>query len=175
MRKLTITSVAVGAALLSAAPFSLRFSPENSVSLAIDTVQRGDWSSAHAVEHCGRSSPSHAARVLRLRWRLYPYRSYGYGCGSYSAYQSNTYGYHPYRVTGSWNSYSSTWYSPYRANGGYSSPAYNPWSAYGSTAYSPFPWGGYSSAAYNPYWPSYLRYRGDGVLRALERNRFKLK
>jgi hypothetical protein len=151
MRKLTITSVAVGAALLSAAPFSLRFSPENSVSLAIDT--------ANAV--IGRPlTPLSIAGVHRRAMRrgsygygggYYPYRSYGYGYESYSAYQSNTYGYHSYRITGSWNSYSSTWYSPYRANGGYSSPAYNPWSAYGSTAYSPFPWGGYSSAAYNPY------------------------
>ena len=151
MSKLTITSAVVGAALLTVAPFSLRFSPENSVSLAMD--------SANAV--IGRPlTPLSIAGVHRRAMRraayaygggYYPYRSYGYGYGSYSAYQSNTYGYHPYRITGSWNSYSSTWYSPYWANGGYSSPAYNPWSAYGSTAYSPFPWGGYSSAAYNPY------------------------
>ena len=95
MRKLTITSVAVGAALLSAAPFSLRFSPENSVSLAIDT--------ANAV--IGRPlTPLSIAGVHRRAMRrgsygygggYYPYRSYGYGYGSYSAYQSNTYGYHP--------------------------------------------------------------------------------
>jgi hypothetical protein len=151
MSKLTITSVVVGAALLSAVPFLLRFSPENGVSLAMDT--------ANAV--IGRPlTPLSIAGVHRRAMRrgsygygggYYPHRSHGYGYGSYSAYQSNAYGYYPYRITGSWNSYSSTWYSPYRANGGYSSPAYNPWSAYGSTAYSPFPLGGYSSAAYNPY------------------------
>jgi hypothetical protein len=111
MSRLTITSVVVGAALLSAVPFSLRFSPENSVSLAMDA--------ANAV--IGRPlTPLSIAGLHRRAMRrgsygygggYYPYRSYGYGYGSYSAYQSNTYGYHPYRITGSWNSYSSTWYS----------------------------------------------------------------
>ena len=151
MSKLTLTSVAVGAALLSAAPFSLRFSPENSVSLAMDT--------ANAV--IGRSlTPLSIAGVHRRAMRrasyacgggYYPYRSYGYRYGSYDAYQSNAFGYYPYQAIGSWNSYSSTWYSPYRSNGGYSSPAYSPWSAYGSAAYTPFQWGDFSSAAYNPY------------------------
>ena len=79
----------------------------------------------------------------------YPYRSHGYG--QYDACRLHAYGYYSYQPVGSWNSSSSTWYSPFRRNGGYSSPAYSPWSAYCSEAYSPFPWGGYSSAAYNPY------------------------
>ena len=151
MSKLTMISVAAGAALLSAAPFSLRFSPENGVLLAMDT--------ANAV--LGRPlTPLSIAGVHRRAMRrasyaygggYYPYRSYGYGYGSYSAYRSNAYGYYAYQAIGAWNSYSSTWYSPYQSNGGYSSPAYSPWNAYGSEAYSPFSWGGYSSAAYNPY------------------------
>jgi len=151
MSKVTMISVAAGAALLSAAPFSLRFSPENGVLLAMDT--------ANAV--LGRPlTPLSIAGVHRRAMRrasyaygggYYRYRPYGHGYGSYSAYRTNAYGYYPYQAIGAWNSYSSTWYSPYQSNGGYSSPAYSPWNAYGSEAYSPFQWGGYSSAAYNPY------------------------
>ena len=151
MSRLTITSVVVGAALLSAVPFSLRFSPENSVSLAMDAANAVIVRPLTPLSIAGLHRRAMRRGSYGYGGGYYPYRAYGYRYGSYSAYQSNTYGYHPYRITGSWNSYSSTWYSPYRANGGYSSPAYNPWSAYGSTAYSPFQWGGYSSAVYNLY------------------------
>ena len=111
MSKVTMISVAAGAALLSAAPFSLRFSPENGVLLAMDT--------ANAV--LGRPlTPLSIAGVHRRAMRrasyaygggYYRYRPYGHGYGSYSAYRTNAYGYYPYQAIGAWNSYSSTWYS----------------------------------------------------------------
>jgi hypothetical protein len=144
MSKLAVTCVVVGAALLSAAPFSLRFSPANSVSIALDT--------ANAVI-CRSLTPLSIAGVHRKAMRraycanaggCYPYRSYGYGCGRYNAYRLNAHGYYSYQPVGSWNSYSSTWYSPFRRNGGYSSAAYNPyqWNGHDFSAYNPFQWGG---------------------------------
>lgn len=144
MSKLAVTCVVVGAALLSAAPFSLRFSPANSVSLALDT--------ANAVI-CRPLTPLSVAGVHRKAMRraycanaggYYPHRSYGYGYGQCNAYRLNAYGCYSYQPVGSWNSYSSTWYSPFRRNGGYSSPAYNPyqWNGHDLSAYNPFQWGG---------------------------------
>jgi hypothetical protein len=142
MSKLAVTCVVVGAALLSAAPFSLRFSPANSVSLALDT--------ANAVI-CRPPAPLSITGVHRKAMGRanyanadgnYPYRSYGYG--QYNACRLNAYGYYSYQPVGSWNSYSSTWYSPFRRNGGYSSPAYNPYQRNGHdvSSYNPFQWGG---------------------------------
>ena len=142
MTKLAVTCVVVGAALLSAAPFSLRFSPANSASLALDT--------ANAMI-CRPLAPLSIAGVHRSAMRrayyanaggCYPYRSYGYAYRQYNAYRLDAYGY--YQPVGSWNSYSSTWYSPFRRNGGYSSPVYNPYQRNGHdfSAYDPFQWGG---------------------------------
>jgi hypothetical protein len=64
MKKLaTLSAVIMGAALLSAAPFSLRLSPERIVSLSFDTA-----AAAHigATGPRGPASPAYAYRPNRV-------------------------------------------------------------------------------------------------------------
>jgi hypothetical protein len=130
MKKLaTLCAVVVGAAVLSAAPFSLRFSPERTVSLSLDT----------AAARIGRPwTPFSIAGVHRraIRRAYYggygygtyasPWTPYGYGYGAYtrpSAYSSYGYGYGAYSPTSPWaaRSYGYVYgmYRPYRGLYGY--------------------------------------------------------
>ena len=85
----TVGATALFACILCATPMSLRFSPEGSVSLSVDT--------ASAV--IGRPlTPGSVAgvnrRVHRRAYRRGYYGNYGYGNGTYRPYG---YGYAPYR------------------------------------------------------------------------------
>ena len=85
----TVGATALFACILCATPMSLRFSPEGSVSLSVDT--------ASAV--IGRPlTPGSVAgvnrRVHRRAYRRGYYGNYGYGYGTYRPYG---YGYAPYR------------------------------------------------------------------------------
>lgn len=123
------------AAILCAAPFSVRVSPEASVSLSLDT----------AAARIGRPlTPMSIAGVHRraMRRAYYGYGAYGlYGYGSGtnwpSSYYASTYGtYWP-------SSYFGSAYGSYRPSSYYAS-------AYGS--YRPSSYYGYQSRAYyRPY------------------------
>ena len=90
MKKLTLLSVALGTALLTATPFSFHWSPAKSVSLSLDT----------ANARIGRPlTPGSVAGVNR---RVHRRAYYGAAAGAaaagayYGGYARPACGYHPY-------------------------------------------------------------------------------
>jgi hypothetical protein len=122
MNKGTILGTIVGAALLTAAPFSLQWS-QKTVTLSVDS----------ADARLGRPlTPMSVAGVHRRAYRRAVYGAAAYGVGSYygtSAYPGYSYGRYAYPAYG-YGSYSSGYPGyGYRSLYGYAGYGYGGWAA----------------------------------------------
>ena len=130
MKKLIMIGMISGAALLTAAPFSLQWS-QKTVAVSFDTAEAriGRPGTAFSIAGVGR-------RAYRRSVRSAVYAG-AVGAVGYGAY-SGGYGYPAYSYSAASSPYYGTGYGSYY--GGYAYPAYG----YGSY------YGGYSTAPYNP-------------------------
>jgi hypothetical protein len=130
MKKLIMLGMISGAALLTAAPFSLQWS-QKTVAVSFDTAEAriGRPGTAFSMAGVGR-------RAYRRSVRSAVYAG-AVGAVGYGAY-SGGYGYPAYSYSAASAPYYGTGYGSYY--GGYAYPAYG----YGSY------YGGYSTAPYNP-------------------------
>jgi hypothetical protein len=130
MKKLIMLGMISGAALLTAAPFSLQWS-QKTVAVSFDTAEAriGRPGTAFSIAGVGR-------RAYRRSVRSAVYAG-AVGAVGYGAY-SGGYGYPAYSYSAASAPYYGTGYGSYY--GGYAYPAYG----YGSY------YGGYSTAPYNP-------------------------
>ena len=130
MKKLSVLGIIGGAALLTAAPFSLQWS-QKTVAVSFDTAEAriGRPGTAFSIAGVGR-------RAYRRSVRSAVYAG-AVGAVGYGAY-SGGYGYPAYSYSAASAPYYGTGYGSYY--GGYAYPAYG----YGSY------YGGYSTAPYNP-------------------------
>ena len=130
MKKLIVLGMISGAALLTAAPFSLQWS-QKTVAVSFDTAEAriGRPGTAFSIAGVGR-------RAYRRSVRSAVYAG-AVGAVGYGAY-SGGYGYPAYSYSAASAPYYGTGYGSYY--GGYAYPAYG----YGSY------YGGYSTAPYNP-------------------------
>ena len=129
-KKLSVLGIIGGAALLTAAPFSLQWS-QKTVAVSFETAEAriGRPGTAFSIAGVGR-------RAYRRSVRSAVYAG-AVGAVGYGAY-SGGYGYPAYSYSAASAPYYGTGYSSYY--GGYAYPAYG----YGSY------YGGYSTAPYNP-------------------------
>jgi hypothetical protein len=134
VKKFSLAGIAVGAALLCAAPFSLQVSRDGRLALSADK----------AVALIGRPwTPFSIAGVHRRAYRRGYYGAYGYQPYGYYGYRHyGHYGYHPYRR------YAYSGYHAYR-HYGYGYRGY-----YGARGLY-----GYGHGRYHRLYRSYGRYR----------------
>src|SRR5262245_18525086 len=150
MKKLSMLGIIVGAALLSAAPFSLQWSQKN-VALSLDSADARVGRPLTATSVAGVNRRAHRRAYRRAVYAGAVAAGVGaYGYGSYYGYSSPAYsGYAPY------GSYSSSYAAPY----GYSYA--RPYGSYGGSYAAPY---GYSYAApYSYYGPSSYYRRPFGI------------
>jgi hypothetical protein len=134
MNKLSVLGIIGGAALLTAAPFSLQWSQEK-VALSLDSADAriGRPRTALSVAGVHRRAYRRTARAAVYAGAAgVGYGAYsGYGYPAYSGYYApQTYSYAP-------QSYSASYYAPQSYYGGYGYPSY-------SSYYAPRPYLGFS-------------------------------
>jgi hypothetical protein len=110
LKTATLGATALLACTLSAAPLSLHFSPNGSVSLAVDSAGAiigrpltpfsiaGVHRRAYRRAYYGYGAYGHYGYGYGYGAYYHPYRHYGYG--GYRPYGYGIYGYHPYRSYG---------------------------------------------------------------------------
>jgi hypothetical protein len=138
MKKLTMLGIIGGAALLTAAPFSLQWSQKN-VALSLDRAEARIGRPLTATSIAGVNRRVHRRAYRRAVYAGAVAAGVGaYGYGSYYGYSSPAYsGYVPYGFSyaAPYGSYSSSYAAPY----GYNYAA--PYSYYGPSSYYRRPFG----------------------------------